>query len=154
MLGFKFHEVMEGTLQREGETFDRPFRFEFEVVAPSALGFLTSVVAEMRGTARIDGLAKDGPAEGTLEMSPFLRRQLRYRFTLKADDGREYRFDGQKSINYLRPLTTWTTLPGTLYDPEGKVWGTALLRFVMKRELVNLLTSFRPVRDPVGAFHG
>ena len=154
MLGFKFHEVMEGTLQRSGESFDRPFRFDFEVVAPSALGFLTTVVGETKGTVHIDGLAKDAPAEGTLEMSPFLGRKLRYRFAMKADDGREYRFDGAKSISYLRPLSTWTTLPGTLYDPEGKVWGTALLKFPLQRELLNLLTSFRPVRDVEGEFHG
>lgn len=154
MIGFKFHEVMEGTLRRAGETADRPFRFDFEVVAPSALGFLTSVVGETRGTVNVEGLANGAPAEGTLEMSPFLTRRLRYRFVMKADDGREYRFDGAKSLSYLRPVSTWTTLSGTLYDSEGKVWGTALLRFPLQRELVNLLASFRPVRDAESAFHG
>ncbi len=150
MLGFSFNEVMEGTVQRDGERFDRPFRFEFVVTAPSALGFFTDVVGETKGTVRIDGLAKEAFAEGTLEMSPFLKRRLRYEFRLKADDGQDYRFDGTKSISYLRPLTTWTTLPGTLYDSKGKVWGTALLRFSLRRELLSLLGSFRAVREAGG----
>jgi hypothetical protein len=154
MVGFKFHEVMEGTLRRAGESADRAFRFEFEVVAPSALGFLTTVVGETKGLVNVEGLATDAPAEGTLEMSPFIGRRLRYRFVMKADDGREYRFDGAKSISYVRPLSTWTTLPGTLYDSEGKAWGTAMLRFPLQRELLNLVASFRPVRDAESAFHG
>src|SRR5438094_716556 len=55
MIGFRIHEVMEGTIQREGETFDRPFRIDVSVVFPSLLGIFRPVVGRAVGFVRIDG---------------------------------------------------------------------------------------------------
>src|SRR3990170_3886232 len=129
MLGFSFREVMAGTVQRPGERFDRPFTFELDVVAPSVTGLFTSVTGEATGTVRIDGLARDAAARGFLELSPLAGRRIRYCLDLTGDDGKPYRFDGHKSIDWLRaPLQTWTTLPGAVYDEAGQVWGEATLR--------------------------
>ncbi|HEX7602697.1 MAG TPA: hypothetical protein VF316_13865 [Polyangiaceae bacterium] len=143
MVGFSFHEVMEGTVQRTGERFDRPFRFDFEVTMPDALGFLSSVVGECVGRVRIDGLAKDRPAKGTLELSPVRKRMMRYAFTFEGDDGNVYRFDGRKTIGGLTFSRGWTKLPGDVFGPDGDIWGEALLRFSMRRDLGDLVRSVR-----------
>jgi hypothetical protein len=146
MLGFSFHEVMEGTLQRDGETFDRPFRFELEIKAPSVIGFLTSVTGQAVGRAQVTGLAKDTEAVGRMELSPFAKREIRYEFELTGDDGKKYRFDGRKSINWLKALQTWTTLPGLVYDEANNIYGSAVLRFSMRNHLPALLKSIRFTR--------
>jgi nucleoside-diphosphate-sugar epimerase len=147
VLGFSFEEVMEGTLTRPGERFDRPFRFEFRVCSPTLTGFFTGVKAEATGSVRIDGLAKDAPARGTLELSPFRKKTMRYDFDLVGKDGKSYRFEGQKMIRWLDAVRSWTTLPGIVYDEERKIWGTAILRFE-KRHLRPLLRSIRFHRKP------
>jgi len=143
ILGFRFHEVMEGTVQRDGERFDRPFRFELDVRAPSVLGFATTAVGEAVGTVRIDGLARDVPARGTLELSPVLGNFIRYAFDFTADDGKSYRFDGSKKTTLRRHLVGWTTLPGKVYDEAGRVWGEATLRFSLRKHLRQLVRSIR-----------
>jgi hypothetical protein len=143
MVGFSFHEIMEGTVERPGERFDRPFRFEFDVTAPDVLGFVRSVVGEAVGRVRIDGLAKDAAAKGTLELSPVRKRMMRYAFEFVADDGQTYRFEGRKTIGGLTFTKGWTVLPGAVYGPGGEVWGRALLRFSMRRHLAGLLQSVR-----------
>ena len=146
MIGFRIHEVMEGTIQRQGEAFDRPFRIDVAVVFPSLLGIFRAVVGRAAGFVRIDGLGRRAPAEGTLELSPFWKRIVRYTFDLHADDGRTYHFDGHKTITTRGFLRSWTTLPGTLVDDSGAVWGTGVLRFSFRRHLLGLLASFRLVR--------
>ncbi len=154
MVGFSFKETMEGTAQREGERFDRPFRFEFDVRAPRLLGFFRTVVGEADGRVRLDGLAKDAAAKGSLELSPFQQKRIRYQFEFKGDDGKSYRFDGWKTINMLKPLTAWTTLPGTIYAGDGATWGTATLRFRFQQHFAPLITSFRLVRHDGQLAHG
>jgi hypothetical protein len=143
MIGFYFREVMEGTAQREGERFDRPFRFELDVTAPSIFGFVTTAVGEAHGTLRLDGLAKDVPAKGRMEISPIHRSTIRYVIDFKGDDGKAYRFDGSKTTTVRRHLIGWTTLPGVVYDDTGAVWGKALLRFSIPRELLPLARSIK-----------
>jgi hypothetical protein len=142
LLGFYFREKMEGTVQRAGERFDRTFRFEFDVHAPNVLGFVTTAVGECTGQVHVDGLAKNAPATGRIELSPLRRKTVRYVFDFTGTDGARYRFDGSKRVTVRRHLVGWTTLPGHLYDAQGNVWGDALLRFPLRRELRNLLGSF------------
>jgi len=142
MLGFSFREVMEGTLTRAGERFDRAFRFELDVQSPTLTGFVTGVEAKATGTVLIDGLAKDAPARGTLTLSPFRKKTMRYTLDIEGKDGRKYVFDGQKMIRWLDAVHSWTTLPGVVYDEDRKIWGTGILRFE-KRHLRPLLRSIR-----------
>jgi hypothetical protein len=143
MIGFSFHEVMEGALERSGERFDRPFRFDFDVRFPQALGVLSSAVGRAVGKVRIDGIAKDAPAEGTLELAPLGKRRIRYEFSFRGDDGQRYHFDGSKTIGGMSHTRGWTHLPGELRGEDGSLVGTARLRFSMKRHLRGLLGSFR-----------
>jgi hypothetical protein len=143
LLGFCFRERMEGTVQRVGERFDRAFRFDLDVRAPSVLGMATTAVGECTGTLRIDGLARDVAATGHIDISPVHKQTIRYVIDFAADDGRKYRFDGSKRTTMRRHLVGWTTLPGKVYDAQGGVWGDAMLRFSLRRELRKLMKSFR-----------
>jgi hypothetical protein len=134
---------MEGTIVHAGERFDRPFHFDLDVRAPSVLGLAGTVVGEAVGTLRIDDFAKDVPAHGRLELSPLLRHRIRYTLEFTANDGKNYRFDGSKDTSMRRRLAGWTTLPGKVYGPEDDVWGEAVLRFSMRRDLRRLLRSVR-----------
>ncbi len=142
ILGFTFRERMEGGVQRVGERFDRAFRFDLDVKAPSLLGFATTAVGACSGRLHIDGFARDVVARGRIEISPWWRRRVRYVLDFEADDGQRYRFDGSKRLTLRRHLQAWTTLPGRVMDAEGRVWGDALLRFSLRRELRALLGSF------------
>jgi hypothetical protein len=143
LLGFYFREKMAGTVVHAGERFDRPFRFDVDVRAPSVLGFASTAVGDAEGTLTIDGFAKNVPARGRLEISPLLRHTIRYVLDFAADDGQKYRFDGSKDTSVRRHLVGWTTLPGKVYDSEGNVWGEAFLRFSLRRDLRKLLRSVR-----------
>lgn len=146
MIGFAFHEIMEGTALRVGERFDRPFRFEVDVSTPKLVARVAMCDAE--GSLRIDGFAKDARATGRLEMSPFVERRIRYVLDFEADDGERYQFDGSKRIARFGALPrtlleSWTTLPGLVTHASGATWGRALLRFHMGRDLRGLVASMR-----------
>ncbi len=143
LLGFYFREKMEGTVQQRGERFDRPFRFDLDVRAPNVLGFATTAVGQCTGKLRIDGFARDVPARGRIELSPLLHQTVRYVLEFTADDGKRYHFDGSKRVTMRRHLVGWTTLPGKVFHEDGSVWGDALLRFSLRRDLRALLDSFR-----------
>ncbi len=147
-VGFSFHEVMAGTARREGDTAERAFRFDFMVTAPSLKDLATSVCAGTCGTVTLDGLARDAPAEGTLDMSPIGGRCLRYSFSFTGDDGQRYSFDGFKTIDSFHLFRSWTTLPGTVYDGAGRPWAAARLRFSVRRDLADLVSSVRFHRGP------
>lgn len=147
MIGFGFHEIMEGSIERVGERFDRPFRFEVDVSTPTLIARVA--MCDAAGFLRIDGLAKNAPATGRLELSPVIERRIRYVLDfLGDDDGKRYHFDGSKRIARFGALPhtllkSWTTLPGTVKDESGELWGRAVLRFHLRRDLRQLVGSMR-----------
>ncbi len=146
-IGFGFDEIMEGTIQKTGEKFDRPMRFRVKVHTPNLIARVA--VCDAAGTLRLDGLAKDVAATGRLELSPIFERRIRYVLDFTGDDGKRYRFDGQKTISKraLDYLKSWTTLPGEVTDEEGKVYGRGVLRFSLRKHLRGLLRSMRLTRS-------
>jgi hypothetical protein len=144
-LGFAFHEVMEGSIERVGERFDRAFRFEVDVATPKLVARVAMCDAD--GFLHIDGLAKRAHAHGRLELSPVIERRIRYVLDFVGDDGKRYQFDGSKSIarylgSPLALLKSWTTLPGEVREiVSGELWGRARLRFHLRRDLRALVGS-------------
>ncbi len=147
--GFCFDETMEGTAQREGEWFTRPFRFDLH--AESASLPTASGTAHCRTTGQVflSGVADGVPAEGTLEISPIEGRRLGYTLDFTSDDGRRFHFEGHKTITFRHPVRSFTVLPGVLLVADGTVWGRAQVRFSL-RHLGAFLASFDLLRPGRG----
>ncbi|MEI8083647.1 MAG: hypothetical protein WCI74_17565 [Actinomycetes bacterium] len=143
--GVGFSEAMVGQWRRVGESADRPFRFDVAVMTEKMLTPFGVVNGDLHGTVTAEGLASGTPIAGTIEISPLELHRLRYTFTTIADDGREYRFDGWKTIRGVRLLRAMTTLPITVYGPDGGVIGTGLTRFPLQTAAA-WLGSFRVKR--------
>ncbi|HZD64692.1 MAG TPA: hypothetical protein VE152_01190, partial [Acidimicrobiales bacterium] len=146
--GMRFSEAMVGTWRRP-EGAPAACRFDIDVAMPELLNPLGTVSGTITGTVDAAGLGNARKAVGTIEISPVAERRIRYSFDFTGDDGAPYRFDGWKSIEWLRPLRTWTTLPGTIYGPGGSLVGTAELRFPLART-AGLVSSVRVGRLPDG----
>lgn len=144
-MGFRFAETMSGTWTRTDRTGERR-PIQFSVVARSGpLGrFRADKVARLTGTIDAEGLATRREVTGTLVLKPFVGRVIRYELDFTGDDGKRYRFAGQKDIRWLDPVRTWTELPAEITDTEGALVGRALTRFDLRRDSATFLWSFRP----------
>lgn len=144
-LGFGFTEKMGGTYTpKNGKLPGGKFYFDFEVDSDDVTQAAKQIDAQAVGTVFMEGVAENVPAEGTLHLSPLWERKIRYTFSFAGKDGRRYKFDGWKTINWLRVLSSWTTLPGRIFDEKtGEVVAEALTHFDMKGEFLKLLSSFR-----------
>ncbi len=144
MAGFGFAETMSGTWTNLADGRERPFRFTVDVRSGPLGRFRKSSLCDMVGTVEAEGLASGRPLRGTLEMRPILGRILRYEFAFDGDDGRPYRFAGQKDIRWLDPLRSWTELPAEITDGSGRVIGRATTRFDLRRDAFSFMRSWRP----------
>jgi hypothetical protein len=143
--GFAFDETMTGTMER----VDRPgeqvhFTFSVQVRAPSMLQHVRDGKATMRGTIEAPGLATRADAEGTMTLRPVFARVVKYELAFTGDDGKRYRFAGQKDIRWLRALRTWTTLPGEITDESGRLVARVQTRFDYKSDWMQFASSWRP----------
>jgi hypothetical protein len=144
-IGFRFKENMYGHyVAFEGPAAGKelPFTFRWELEYRSLLGMLRGEPTEAGGWVEAQGLARHADLEGIFEMKPFSERFIRYTFRFAADDGRVFRFEGQKNIRYLHPLRTLTTLPGAILDADGRRLSGAVVRFRLG-ELLTFLLTFR-----------
>lgn len=142
--GFRFDETMSGTYAfTDRPELERPFSFSIEARADSIWRHMRTSETTLRGTLEAPGLAEHAPIEGTLVMAPLTRRIIRYEFDFTGDDGRSYRFAGQKDIRLLSPLASFTTLPASIYDADGHEVATALTRFDLRGDGYQFFTSWR-----------
>jgi len=141
MLGFHFKEKMSGTFTRDG--VERAMSFTCRASAGNLLRHLADRRAEMDGHVEMEGFATHQPLSGEMIIDPLLGRHVRYAFEFHGDDGKPYRFEGQKDVELARFMETMTVLPGRVLDGGGREVATALLRFD-RRDLPVLLGSFRP----------
>lgn len=143
--GFRFAETMSGTFATVDEPDNhRRFSFSVEARADSVLRHLRDGKTSMRGTLEADGLADCVPIEGTLTLAPLTKKIIRYEFSFTGDDGRPYRFEGQKNIRFTDLRNSFTTLPGTIVNAAGDTVATAATRFDLKADLFQFLASWRP----------
>ena len=140
MPGFHFHETMQGTYTRDG--VERPLKFSLEARASSWLQHLRDRKARINGTITADGLASECAIDGELVIDPLVKRIIRYDFSFTGDDGKAYRFAGQKDVSFLDLANTMTTLPAEIFDGAAQPIATALVRFD-KRDLPSFLASWR-----------
>jgi hypothetical protein len=143
--GFRFQETMSGTWSRPGASDSQPISFSLTARARSWLQHLRDHDAEIEGTLRMEGFARETAVRGTLHINPLLGRVIRYEFGFTADDGKPYRFRGQKDVSVLDLVGTMTTLPATITDASGAIVAECKLMFDPK-DLPSFLASFRPGR--------
>jgi hypothetical protein len=148
-----FSEVMAGPARLTGASEQRPLRLELDVTCPGLLKLWADTEATLTGRVSLPGTADDPHAVGTLQIAPLRRRRLRYQLAFRAEDGRPLRLDGWKTVRFLRPLRSMTTLPATLYEADGSVLGEALLKFDV-RDLPSFRAGFRYRRRRLPAAAG
>ena len=143
MAGFEFKETMSGTWRAPSGGPDRNIEFTITARAAHVLKHLFDRKADMDGRLRMDGFAADVPISGELVIDPLLGKKIRYEFDFVADDGKRYRFAGQKDVQFLDVVRTMTTLPGEILASDGAVVGRCDLKFDT-HDLPRFLASFRP----------
>jgi hypothetical protein len=139
MPGFHFHETMQGTYTRDG--VERPMKFSLQARAGSWLQHLRDRKARINGTVDAEGLASGRAIDGELTIDPVIRRLIRYEFSFTGDDGKPYRFAGQKDVSIFDLAGSMTTLPAEIFDGDKPI-ASALLKFD-RRDLPAFLMSWR-----------
>ncbi|MDB4965497.1 MAG: hypothetical protein JWN44_1186 [Myxococcales bacterium] len=138
--GFHFRETMSGTFTKDG--VERAMHFTVTARAASLLEHFKDRKARLDGVVSIDAFASAQPLEGEITIDPLLKKLIRYEFTFAADDGVRYRFVGQKDVTLRDPVGSMTTLPAQVLALDGKLIGTADLKFDTK-DLPSFLGSWR-----------
>jgi hypothetical protein len=151
-IGFKMDEVMEGThhfVNEAGPPGEHPMSFRVtwgarniqDFANPFDPGFMSSF---LEGTVDVEGLARDAPCKGTLQLLYFTEGKIRYTFDFKDDRGRPCRYVGEKAD--IRPWNlypTHTTCYGTITDADtGKEISRSIVYFRLSTTPAFLM-SFR-----------
>lgn len=101
------------------------------------------LASDLRGSVTVDGLCREAPCAGRIELRYFRDRTIRYVFDFEAG-GSPYRFAGEKA--YIRPWNLpWshTTCFGSIARTDtGQLVSTSVTRFRL-RSLPSFLASFR-----------
>jgi hypothetical protein len=144
-VGFQFDETMTGTWTRVGSPGDTgSFRVQLRVKAEDALRHLRDHLADLEGTLDMEGFADDVPVRGKIEIAPLVKRIIRYELDFTGNDGKPYRFAGQKNIRFSDLVTTMTTLDASVTDAGGTEVARATIRFDLKADLLPFLISWKP----------
>jgi hypothetical protein len=144
--GFAFRETMRGTYYLLADpTNERAMRFTVSVRAKGLRAFAREPVASIEGQVSCEGFATDKPLVGTLAFRLHDQKRLVYEFRFGGDDGKAYRFRGQKDVTPLAPIESFTTLPGSLYDESSKEIGRATVHFDLRGDWKKFVRSFRLV---------
>src|SRR5450432_2273888 len=136
---------MSGTVEWQNEPGKRhPFRFDVTAHAASTRDHLATGMASLSGTVFAPPMTRAADTHGTITIRPLGQRIIRYELSFSGDDGKRYEIVGQKDIRWLKPLSTFTTLPAEIRDADHHVVGTCLTAFDLRRDGWKFLRSFRP----------
>ena len=143
MLGFQFTELSSGTYAyREQPDQHRRLFLRLETRADSAARWLRSPRAELAGTIEADGITEGAPLAGAVELAPFTGT-VHYSFGFTGDDGKPYRFEGEKQLRLGSPAQGLTELRGRLLDGERQDLATTVTHFDVRADLFDFFTSWR-----------
>lgn len=140
--GFEFAETMQGSWTRFEDDAERPLSFTIRAQSRSLDSFAQQREVRISGVLSADGLATSRPAEGTLGMDLLRTGRLPYVLSFTGDDGRSYRFVGEKRFQLRAPLFSMTHLPGRLLDDADQEIGAASVDFDFSSDLWEFLRSF------------
>lgn len=137
---FWFEENMYGHY-REINPKGRTGRFDFHCRAEACIwDFLRTRTTRISGTVTMEGFVEKAELEGTLKIDPVFGRELVYDFVFHDGKGR-MRFLGKKSVRFLEPVSSMTTLIGRL-ERDGLPFADVDSRFNIL-ELPAFLLSWR-----------
>jgi hypothetical protein len=143
-LGFSFEETMTGSYHLLSSQLDeRAISFTVGARVAGIRQFLKDKLARIEGEVQVEGFSDRAPLTGTLALKLLDERRLTYDFTFRANDGKSYRFHGQKDVTLIALADTMTTLPASIYDAAGREVARAVLRFDMRGSLATFLRSWR-----------
>lgn len=140
-----FSETMRGTWTPRDGSGRRVMWFSVAADATSALAYLRRGEMRLSGKLFAEGLAENVPTSGLLEVQP-LSGRIAYRLDFVGDDGKRYRFHGEKSPSLRRLARSMTTLPGEILLADTETVGSTLLYFDLARDLIPFLKTFRLAR--------
>lgn len=144
--GFQFEETMSGTYMPADEPgVSRPMSFSIQVRADSVVGYLRDHLTTIVGILQAPGLAESAPVEGTMTIAPVAQKLIRYELSFTGDDGKPYYLRGQKNIVLGDLRRTMTELPVDIRDSGGALFATGTLRFDMRSDWKQFLSSWRLV---------
>ena len=104
--------------------------------------FARDKLAVLEGEADLEGFAEKQPIHGTIGLK-LDEGRVPYDFRFTRNDGEICRFHGQREFTPTAIADSLTVLPGSLYDPNDREIGRAVLRFDVRSELMNSVKSFR-----------
>lgn len=137
---FWFSENMYGHF-REVKARGRCGRFDFSCRAEACVTeFIKDRTTRITGRVTMEGYVTNAPLEGTLRIDPIFGRELVYDFTFQDGSGR-LRFLGKKSVRFLDPVSSMTTLVGRV-EKDGILLADVDSRFNLL-ELPSFLLSWR-----------
>jgi hypothetical protein len=143
-MGVEFRETMAGSYRlHEGAGGELPLQFTIRAFSRRMSSFLRVPLTEVEGEFHAEGFADHAPTRGTLALDLLRDRTLKYDLRFPGNDGKPYRFKGQKTVSLRRLMATMTELPAALLDDQGREVGSALVRFDAQQDLPSFLRSFR-----------
>ena len=143
---FEFNETMSGSYHLLDEPdVERPLSFTLRALSRALPRFLMRRDVAIEGSVDAEGLASGNRLTGTLGMDVLLTGKLPYAFTFLGNDGRRYRFSGEKTVTLLDLPEAMTVLPGSFFDAADREIARAIVRFDL-RDLPSFLRSFSLVR--------
>ncbi len=156
MVGFRMDEMMIGTHTFSGGSYggrELPLNFSLTWGNDNLIKFLNPrseefLVSSARGFITVGGLANKADCKGFLKLMYFSERKIRYELDFKGDDGRAYRYVGEKVNIWPWNLhRTHVTCYATINDTETeKIISSSVVYFPF-REIIDFLLSLRFVKS-------
>ncbi len=147
MLGFRYTEELHGGFYFFTRPLDeRPADARVDVVVPDLGRFGQSRTAELHGPVKLDGFADDPRADGKIVFDADMQQAIyELSFTGAGPDAPEgrYRLRGYKQLDVLNLVDSFTLVRASLYGPDAREIGRAVLRFDARGNWPSLFRSFR-----------
>ena len=141
---FQFHELLIGTYH----LFEKPFeernvRLTIAARVSGVRNFARNKSAQLTGEITLDQLAAASSIEGTLRLDFTQQYRIPYDIAFRGDDGKRYRFYGERDLRLVNLPDAIAILPGGIYDENGTEIGRTILRGDLSRDVLESLRSFR-----------
>jgi hypothetical protein len=152
MLGFRYREDLHGGFYFFTKPLDeRAAELRLDVLVGDVAQFGKSHAARLAGPLTLEGFADDPRSEGKLVIDVQHQCAL-YELAFTGGGGAaegalacgQYRLRGYKQVDPLNLVDSFTLLRASLYDPDAREIGRAVLRFDARGNLGRLVRSFRP----------